>query len=392
MRIFLVCLQSPRRYGMSPYHFWRDYFSNGLTEAGHTVLESTDTDWARGLLYLTPAERVHWRAEIWERTLASLRREQAHGGVDLFLTYLAPGQIETGAVQAVRSLGIPCVNFFCDNLREYRHLPPEFAPFDLHWVPEHGAQALYVARGWKFIHAPMPCWIHPERRTLSATETAVVSFVGSKDLLRQQLLAATARAGLPLEIRGGGWSHDEASPKFAMHQSSPRERFDYWSRLVRVQGWAAAWRRATVRFRPAPGVDFDFTPFVKPSPPADAYQQIVAESAVSLGINRFPTYQKPADQISTYSRLRDIEAPMLGACYLTEWTEGLDLLYEPGTEIETYRDAAELAAKAQALLADPTRRRRMRAAAQHRALTDHSIGQSLARITAQLGLAARPSA
>ena len=83
---------------------------------------------------------------------------------------------------------------------------------------------------------------------------------------------------------------------------------------------------------------------------------------------------------------------MLGACYLTEWTEGLDTLYEPGTEIETYRDAAELAAKAQALLADPARRRRMRAAAQRRALSDHSIGRSLARITAQLGLAPRPSA
>ena len=118
MRIFLVCLQSPHRYRMSPYHFWRDYFSNGLTEAGHTVLESEDTDWARGLLNLTVTERATWRAEIWERTLASLRHEQARGGVDLFLTYLAPGQIEAGAVQAVRALGIPCVNFFCDNLRE----------------------------------------------------------------------------------------------------------------------------------------------------------------------------------------------------------------------------------------------------------------------------------
>ncbi len=33
---------------------------------------------------------------------------------------------------------------------------------------------------------------------------------------------------------------------------------------------------------------------------------------------------------------------MMGACYLTKRTEGLDQFYDVGSEIETYRTAAEM--------------------------------------------------
>jgi len=84
--------------------------------------------------------------------------------------------------------------------------------------------------------------------------------------------------------------------------------------------------------------------------------------------------------------MRDIEAPMLGACYLTEWTEGIGELYELGNEIETYKDSTELVAKARALLADPARRVRLRAAALRRAHADHSIPRTLQRMMTALGL------
>jgi spore maturation protein CgeB len=103
-------------------------------------------------------------------------------------------------------------------------------------------------------------------------------------------------------------------------------------------------------------------------------------------VNRYPSLRFPPDRPDTYSRLRDIEAPMAGACYLTEWTEGLDRLYDLGTEIDTYRDAAELVAKVASLSADPARRCRLRAAAQRRALSDHSISRTLARIAERLCL------
>jgi spore maturation protein CgeB len=88
----------------------------------------------------------------------------------------------------------------------------------------------------------------------------------------------------------------------------------------------------------------------------------------------------------SYSRLRDIEAPMLGACFLTEWTEGLEHLFELGLEIETYRTPDELVEKLSSLTREPDRRRAMRANAQRRALAHHSVGQSLGKLFGALGV------
>jgi spore maturation protein CgeB len=77
---------------------------------------------------------------------------------------------------------------------------------------------------------------------------------------------------------------------------------------------------------------------------------------------------------------------MLGACYLTEWTEGLEHMYELGREIETYRTAEELTSKLSELCSDPPRRIAMRERAQRRALADHSVGRSIERIREHLGL------
>jgi spore maturation protein CgeB len=109
---------------------------------------------------------------------------------------------------------------------------------------------------------------------------------------------------------------------------------------------------------------------------------------VTIGVNRVSTANQSLRRPLLYSRLRDIEAPMLGACYLTEWTTGLEHMYELAKEIETYRSAEELSSKLNELRLDPARRGAMRQRAQRRALADHSVARSIARIAARLGLPA----
>ncbi len=105
-----------------------------------------------------------------------------------------------------------------------------------------------------------------------------------------------------------------------------------------------------------------------------------------LGINRVPTLRASSRCPILYSRLRDIEAPMLAACYLTEFTEGLAQLYDLGTEIETYRDATELCAKLKQLESDPHKRRAMRTGAQRRALREHTVASTLNKIACALSV------
>jgi spore maturation protein CgeB len=115
------------------------------------------------------------------------------------------------------------------------------------------------------------------------------------------------------------------------------------------------------------------------------YIRVTREAMVAIGVNRVPSANRSPHRPLVYSRLRDIEAPMLGACYLTEWTEGLEHMYELGKEIETYRTAEELTSKLSELRRDPVRRRAMRKQAQRRALSDHNVARSIARIGAHFG-------
>lgn len=77
---------------------------------------------------------------------------------------------------------------------------------------------------------------------------------------------------------------------------------------------------------------------------------------------------------------------MMGACYLTEWTDDLAAFYEVGEEVETYRDAVELVEKVVRLRAEPARRRRLRERGQAKALAQLTVASSLARIISALGL------
>jgi hypothetical protein len=116
----------------------------------------------------------------------------------------------------------------------------------------------------------------------------------------------------------------------------------------------------------------------------ESYIEVTRNSAVTLGVNRYPSFAFPMKSPGRYSRLRDIEAPMLGACYLTEWTAGVEQLYETGKEIEVFNDVSELVAKTSELLRHPERRRELRSAGQKRALEDHSIPRTINRILAAL--------
>ena len=387
LRIFLCCQQSGRRHAVPAYAFWADYFRGALAEAGHTCIEAPECDWAAGLL---PAEQIAadgWAARTWTAALEFLRREHARQPVDFFLGYLFPSQVLPSAIAELRALGIPCVNFFCDNIREFRRVPAIYHGFDLHWVPEHKALPLYARDRLPVLHAPMACWVPPAWRTPVTHETFPVSFVGTRDEQRERLFAEAIALGLPVELRGSGWESAATTPAPPPRARNPFELLRRQLAFARQHGTLALARKSARAFRPPAPLAFDFAPHARPAPFGDAYWPALREATVSLGVNRYPSLRFPLDQPDTYSRLRDIEAPMAGACYLTEWTEGLDALYEPGVEIETYRTPAELVAKTAALAADAPRRARLRAAGQRRALADHTIARTLDAIAQRVGCA-----
>lgn len=385
MRVLLSCLQAMRRHEIPAHAFWRDYFVRGAEEAGWVVLEVPGVDWAEGITDLPPESLEAWKSRTWERTLKFARAEHQHSGIDLFIGYLYPQQVERGAIAELRRIGIPCVNFFCDNVREFRRVPEPYEGFDLHWVPEFEALPMYEAAGLPHLHAPMPCWVREDLRTAPERETEPPTFLGSADILRRQLLGGALESGAQFVLRGPGWAGDVRGPALRQKRGLLRNQID----LIERHGLGALVAKVSDRLLPlvTPAID---SGSIAPPVFGEDYIRVTRESAVTLGVNRVPAARRPLARPLAYSRLRDIEAPMLGACYLTEHCEGVSRLYDVGREIETYRTPAELADKLGELTADLPRRQALRRRGQERALRDHSVPVTLGRIRERLGLGVRP--
>jgi len=385
MRVLLSCLQSPCRHPIAAYGFWEVYFKRGVEEAGHAWLDVADVDWAGLLARANEQEATHCRQRAWSKTIDTVRSELRGGRpVDVFLSYLYPEMIDPSAVNEIRRMGIPCVNFFCDNVRLYGEVPANFGCFDLHWVPEFEALPMYQQAHLRAVHAPMPCWVDPAYRSPVQEESPDVTFIGSHDTLRRFVIGSAIELGADIQIAGTGWrSEADDDPPVCRKglRRFLRNQFEFFQR----HGAVSTARKIVQHFRPLPRPPISDDRLLGKIDDAD-YARSTRHSLITLGVNRVQTLRHLLQYAPTYSRLRDIEAPMMGACYLTEWTEGLSRFYEVGHEIETYRTPEEMADKIKELARSPLKRRELRRAGQRRACEDLSISKSLGRVFESLGL------
>lgn len=377
MNIFLSFLQSAVKHPIPAYNFWEFYIKNGIREAGHTFSECPGVDWALGLVPQSKADHLKWKEHAWTKTTEWLKDNPA----DLFLSYLNPAQVDITAVKQIKKMGIPCVNFYCDNVREFRNAPAEFSVFDLNWVPEYKAVKLYQKAGYNYINLPMPIWVDPSLRTAVAENNKQITFIGSKDIQRQLFFEdiISKQPDFPLAIYGKGWQGENFEPVLPAADYSFTNKMAYQFKFIKQHGMLPYLRKLKQRNVPA-----EISPALKTKVSGtisfEQYNQLTSSSMITVGVNRYPSYNFPLHHPGTYSRLRDIEAPMLGACYLTEYTDGLENLYDLDNEIAVYRDVDSFIAKADLLQHDKKLRKKLKVNGQKRALHDHSIAQSLNKI------------
>ncbi len=340
-------------------------------------LDVPDLDWAAGLALLYNNDRAiaEWRDKSWEQTITYIKRNR--GKIDIFLCYLYPEQIDVNAIKEIRKLGIPCINFYCDHVRQFRKLPNQFKGFDLMWVPEYEALKMYDDAKVKSINLPMPIWVDERFRNAAITELPIISFIGSKDLLREKLLSDAIKNGLDISVRGNGWLNNYTSP--AINDTAIKNKLVNQFNFIRQHGLSEYVIKTWQRLNPVVSGDID-PKYLLPSPDFEEYVNLTRNSKITLGINRVPTFKRLHSNPLIYSRLRDIEAPMLGACYLTEYSTGLSNLYNLENEVYTYKTVDELIAKATELSENKNKRDQLRKNGQRKALTELTIPVSLNKI------------
>lgn len=229
----------------------------------------------------------------------------------------------------------------------------------------------------------------PEIKAADAAASIDFSFVGSSGYgglnIHEErywtLLALTARAGLRCRLNEP-WRPEAGTPP------DPAQ----------VDRWIAATRAALGRRDPAAWADGRLLAGVRAAAAAFCDRPPAPLTAVFPDLCGPPAYGLEMLALLRRSRVvfnmhvglaagavgnyRMFETAGVGACLLTDDGDNIKDLFEPDVEAVVYRSADEALEKARYLLEHEDERRRIAAAGQARALSQHSFAQRCARIDA----------
>jgi hypothetical protein len=314
-------------------------FLQALARVG-PVRTFTNADGCYGLQFTGRGGRVRlYDPEVIRRNDAALLRQiesaVRDGAADLLIGQMWANYLSAGALARVRQVGIPVVNIAMDD-----RLP-------IHWERRRGVRlgsiGLKDAVDLVLTTAPECCaWYAAEDcpalfwplasdpdRFKPAPESAKrfdVTFVGNRYGLRGTIVDALAAAGIAVETFGAGW----------------------------------------------------------PNGPVDASQaaEIFGSSRIILGVG---TIGHNTDLFTL--KLRDFDAPMAGALYVTHRNPDLLRLYEEDREIVCYRSIDECIAKIRHYLTHAEARIAVAAAGARRARAEHTWDRRFAYLMQVLGAA-----
>ena len=345
------------------------------------------------------SQESEMRAKTTQRILDEVREARRQGPVHLFLSYFYNAHFDPAGFDELRHLGIPSINFYCNSTHQFENVAAIAASVDFSWHPERDARAYYLAAGARPIRVQMgadPNLYHPVNGVHREPQ---VCFVGQRYADRDRWLVTLVRADIPIAIYGRGWGIDRESQHSSTNaqatylgrkQLLPGTFSSYMnvaSKTVRSAGvfrglcrlaTLSRYRHETRRLRPL------LSAHAKGR--ADDLSTTFSSYQVCLNLSHVWADGFAGSELVSHLRLRDFEAPMCGACYLTGHSEEIAEFYRIGTEIDTYKSGEELADKARFYLSRPEAAERLREAGLRRARRDHTWKRRFAKLFQEIGL------
>jgi hypothetical protein len=385
-----------------PRSAWVDLnLRRSLEDMGHELVRFDFPGWPDDA---DPHWVAYGKPRTNERLLEAFR---AAGRVDLFYGYFYSSLVYPETIDLIRKSGVPTVNFSCNNVHQF-DLVRDIAPcFDVCVVPEQAAQADFQAVGARPVRIQLAA--NPRAyRPLPLPRTYDVTFVGQRYADRAELLGHLYANGVAVRAWGAGWQArkrlDVAQLKAGLALIED-ERWDGVRRLARQRLLRGRRAKLATTVTDGPRADQSTVDFVSSVDKRDQKQidtsafggprllqrELVAmfsRSRLSLGFATAGDSHRSARRL-THLRLREFEAPMSGALYLTEQQAELAEYFTPGAEVLTYTDADDLLDKARFYLAHQEVAERIRRAGFERARREHTWQHRFDELFALLGLGKR---
>lgn len=358
-----------------------------LEAMGHTLVPFTFPGWPDDA---DPLWRDDGKPRTNQALLDAWRQALATGPVDLFFGYLYSSVVYPDTVREIRRAGIPTVNFSCNNVHQFDLVEAIAPEFDLYWVPEAKAIPDFQRVGARWVRIQLAANPHvykpsPEPRVYDVT------FVGQRYADRADFLLHLHRNGISVRAWGAGWQRRkrlDASTARAALALLEDEGLAGVKRLLR--------RRQLLKSAPAPvsapptapldgAAEESIATFGGPRLLQHQLIRTFSKSRISLGFATAGESHLGPNRL-THLRLREFEAPMSGAMYLTEQQDELAEYFEIGTEMLCYHDRADLLEQVRFYLARPEAAERVRRAGYQRALREHTWQHRFRELFGHLGL------
>jgi spore maturation protein CgeB len=362
-----------------PRSAWVDLnLRRSLEDMGHQLVRFDFPGWPDDA---DPEWQRSGKPRTNERLLDAIRTA---GNIDLFFGYLYSSVVYSETVDAIRKTGVKTVNFSCNNVHQF-DLVREIAPhFDVCWVPERRAIEDFAKTGAKPVRIQLAA--NPRvYRPLPEPRLYDVTFVGQRYADRAEFLDLLHTNGVQVRAWGAGWAPkrlDVAHAKAALALVED-ERFDGIQRLIKQR---LQRRNGTIASAPPPSTTYDAKAYGGPRLLQQDLVKMFSQSRLSLGFATAGDSHLSSTRL-THLRLREFEAPMSGALYLTEDQPELAEYFEPGAEVLTYTDKFDLLEKARYYLAHQEAAERIRRAGLRRARAEHTWQHRFTELFAALGLA-----
>lgn len=364
---------------------WRRHFYDGLQAALPSVVlpVALDFNWARSLRQV-PLRPCHDREVASERLWEQIRAACAGGGLDAVISYCFASDVDPTLIERTVASGVPWINFFCDSVYAFDQVVTLSRVASLNWFPEGAAALSYRSLGRPILCRPYA--LNPAALPEAGCETAehALGFVGAPNGSRVLHLAGLRLLGCRAEVRGWFWQRsDTAPPRPPELRSGPeiiawvRERSTWLSTRLRAllesRGW---WSERLLRRALIPLVGRDSRPLVDDEMPA-----FLSRCRVVLGLNEGRSNKS---KYQSYLKLRDVEFPGYGCCYLTQHNEDVAQAFEVGREVMTFRHLPEAAALVRRNVRHPEEARAIGRAGRRRVLAEHTWAARLLELARAL--------
>lgn len=349
---------------------WDRNLKNGLIQLGHDVIEpSYDQNEIHTICSQdrTGEARERYSEQFVNEVLSHLKGK----GIDLVFTYFDNRHVLPESIIRIRDAGALTINWFCNAAHQFSSISQVAPSFDYCMVPEKVAMSKYKAIGATPIYIPMaadPVFYHPYSNTEEIYDGC---FIGNKYYNREVLLLNLIQNGFDVRIFGTNW---------VFQRLIVDSSFSFPSR---IRSYGGDVRRRVVqalselRGKKIPGRlcsgPIEDTEMVKLS----------SVSKITLGLSDVILDD---GSVMKHVRLRDFEAPMSGACYLTAYLKELESFYEIGTEIDCYSSEEEFLDKFRFYINNDAARKALRTNGRRRAETEHTWSHRFKKLFDIIGI------